>query len=117
MRGGIVTLLVIMLTSALFAQDNYEDFVIQESKRAKNGGISMMASGLLLTAGGVATLLNDSASVPMGAALLTAGVALDVGSVIMFIRSKRIIDDARNEVKPPVSFYIKPDGAQFVYNF
>ncbi len=117
MRTGVIALLIIMVTSALFAQDNYEDFVIQESKRFKTGGIAMVASGVLMTAGGAAVLANDSDAEWMGATLLATGLALDVGSIFMFVRSKRILEDARNQETSPVAFYIKPNGAQFVYNF
>ncbi len=117
MRTGVIALLIIMITSALFAQDNYEDFVIQESKRSKTGGIAMITSGVLMTAGGAAVLLSDSETKWMGATILGTGLALDVGSIFMFVRSKRILEDARNQETSPISFYIKPNGAQFVYSF
>lgn len=119
MKKLIVILLVIALAAqTVMAQGNFEDYAEAEAKRYKGGGIAMLVGGLAMIGGGAAMMSNDSKyATAMGVGMLTAGVAVDVGSIFMFRKSKQILEDARENEEVPVSFLVSPNGAQFVWRF
>lgn len=111
-------LLISLSATTLFAQGDYNDFVISESKRYKGGGLAMVISGVAMIGGGAAMISNDSdKATAMGIGLLSTGVALDIGSIFMFRKSKQILEDARSSETAPVSFFVSPQGVQFSLRF
>lgn len=119
MKRVILALLLISLSATtLFAQGDYNDFIISESKRFKGGGLAMAISGLAMIGGGAAMMTNDSdKATAMGVGLLSAGVALDIGSIFMFRKSKQILEDGRANETAPVSLFVSPEGVQFSLRF
>lgn len=119
MKKSLFTVLLLLFSAhSLLAQSNLEDFAEAEAKRYKIGGIVTAVSGAAMIGGGAAMIYNDSKyASAMGFALLSTGVALDVGAVFMFLKGKQILEDARANEPVPLSFYVSPQGAQFVYRF
>jgi hypothetical protein len=120
MKSAIIILILLASVATTFAQENYNDFVQQEAKRYKGGGIAMLVSGVAMIGGGAAMIYNkdsDGGATAMGATLIGLGVGLDVASIFVFKKRRALIDNAKASETAPLSLYLAPNGATFTYRF
>ena len=115
----LITILLLIVATTTLAQDNYNDYVQQESKRYKIGATSMLVSGILMIGGGAAMLANDRSTggaIAMGATLAAAGVGLDVASIFLYKKRKTLLEES-NKSDQTFHLFISPNGARISYNF
>lgn len=111
-------MMFLLMSSPLIAQGNYDDYIQSQSKKYKAAGITMLVSGIVMIGGGVAMMTNESNNAKaMGGVLAAGGVGLDVASIIIFNKRKKLLENANDREQAPVSFYISPMGAKFTYRF
>jgi len=111
------SLVVLFLSLSLYAQGNYDDYIQEQSKKYKTGGIAMLVGGTLMIGGGVAMISNSSDKTKvMGAVLTAGGVAIDVASIFIFKKRKQLLEDA-NKDSSPISLYLSPNSIKFTYRF